>query len=128
MGGGTADLRRNSERFLRISSREVTLEGLEVEREGLGKMGVRGCCWGREIVDCWFLRLALTSLKYEEKGDSDVEEFDWSSWSFGSTGFEEVVEKRWMRDRFGRVRRLGISCSAIKRGEGGAELGRGFWY
>ena len=47
---------------------------------------------------------------------------EWSFWSFGSTGFEEVVEKRWMRDGFAKVRRLGISCSAIKRGEGGAEL------
>ena len=34
------DLRQNSERFLRISSREVTVEGLQVEREGLGEMGV----------------------------------------------------------------------------------------
>ena len=30
---------------------------------------IRGCCRGREIVDCWFLRLALTSLKFEEKED-----------------------------------------------------------
>ena len=27
-----------------------------------------------------------------------------------------------MRDGFAKVRRLGISCSAIKRGEGGPEL------
>lgn len=46
-----------------------------------------------------------------------MEDFDWSVWSSGSTGFEEVVEKRWMRDGFARVRRLGISWSAIK-GEG----------
>lgn len=47
VGCGAADLRRNSERFLRISSREVTLEGLGVEREGLGEVGCR--LWGGEV-------------------------------------------------------------------------------
>lgn len=62
VGGGTEDLRRNSERFLRISSREATLEGLE--RDGFkgferfdGFVGLRcPCC-------CCCLRLALTSEK-----------------------------------------------------------------
>ena len=56
VGGGTVDRRRNSERFLRISSREATFEGLE--RDGLkGFVGLRcPCC-------CRCLRLALTSEK-----------------------------------------------------------------
>ncbi len=46
VGGGTEDGRRNSERFLRISSKEGTLEGLE--RDGFkgfeGFVGLRGPC------------------------------------------------------------------------------------
>ncbi len=39
VGGGSEDRRRNSKRFLRISSREATLEGLE--RDGFeGFMGL----------------------------------------------------------------------------------------
>ena len=59
LGGGGEDLRRNSERFFRISSREVTLGGL-LEKDGFGKVDLVGC--GGEV-DCWCLRLALTSLK-----------------------------------------------------------------
>lgn len=68
VGGGTADRERNSERFLRISSREATFEGLEKDGfEGFddgfvrflgenGEVGLCCCC-------CWCLRLALTSEK-----------------------------------------------------------------
>lgn len=69
VGGGTEDRERNSERFLRISSREATFEGLEKDGfEGFddgfvgflgenGEVGLCCCCC------CWCLRLALTSEK-----------------------------------------------------------------
>lgn len=64
VGGGTEDRERNSERFLRISSREATFEGLEKDGfEGfddgfVGFLGENG-----EVGLCWCLRLALTSEK-----------------------------------------------------------------
>ena len=81
-GGGTEDRVRNSERFLRISSRESALEGLEKD----WFKGVKG-------LD---LRVALTS------------EEDWSwSWSWSWSG---VVEKRCMKEEgLWRVRCLGLS-------------------
>ena len=79
-GGGTEDRVRNSERFLRISSRESALEGLEKD----WFKGVKG-------LD---LRVALTS------------EEDWS-WSWSGSG---VVEKRCMKEEgLWRVRCLGLS-------------------
>lgn len=70
VGGGTEARRRNSERFLRISSMEAALEGLEKDGftgfEGFdafaGFLGENGevalCCRC-----CCCLRLALTSEK-----------------------------------------------------------------
>ncbi len=87
-GGGTEDRMRNSERFLRISSREAALEGLEKD----GFKGVKGLDGGNVEVGLCCLRVALTS------------EEDWS-WSWSG-----VVEKRWMKEEgLWRVRCLGLS-------------------
>lgn len=52
-----------------------------------------------------------------------MEELDWPFGSFesgGGGGFEdEVVEKKWMREGFPRVRPLDRSWSAINGGGGG---------